>query len=132
MKYDDFLKVEKIRSKPRHLESKIQRQIVQWFRENYPMYLIAAIPNGGKRNALEAKIMKAEGVLAGFSDIIIIAKHRVMFVEIKTEKGRQSNYQKTFQANVERLGFSYEICRSLKQFVLAVDRWLKLQPPSAL
>ena len=126
MKYDDFLMAEKIKSKPRHLESLIQRQIVQWFRENYPMYLIAAIPNGGKRNALEAKIMKAEGVLAGFSDIIIIAKHRVMFVEVKTDKGRQSTYQKTFQANVEYLGFTYEICRSLKQFVLAVDRWLKL------
>ena len=54
--------------------------MVSWFRLQYPHYIIAAIPNGGQRSALEAKIMKGEGVLAGFSDLIIIAKENVLFV----------------------------------------------------
>lgn len=109
MKYDEFLKKErqkKGRSKPRHIESQIQIQMVKWFRLQYPRYIIAAIPNGGQRSALEAKIMKGEGVLAGFSDLIIIARENVLFIEVKTKDGYQSDLQAKFQSDVERLGFS--------------------------
>lgn len=128
MKYDEFLKREasrKPRSKPRHIESQIQQQMVKWFRLQYPKYIIAAIPNGGRRNALEAKIMKGEGVLAGFSDLIIIAPQNVLFVEVKTKDGEQSDLQKIFQSDVERLGFQYSVCRSLQDFQLTVEKWLK-------
>lgn len=111
--------------KPRHIESQIQRQMVAWFRLQYPRYIIAAVPNGGRRNALEAKIMKGEGVLAGFSDLVIIADRNVLFVEVKTKDGRQSENQKTFQTNIERLGFEYKICRSLSSFQLTIENWLK-------
>ena len=110
MKYDELLKKEsqkKVRSKPRHIESQIQIQMVKWFRLQYPRYIIAAIPNGGQRSAIEAKIMKGEGVLAGFSDLIIIAKGNVLFVEVKTKSGYQSDLQAKFQSDVERLGFQY-------------------------
>lgn len=128
MKYDDFLKKqnqEKSNHRPRHIESQIQRQMVQWFRLQYPKYIIAAIPNGGQRNALEAKIMKGEGVLAGFSDLIIIAYNNVLFIEVKTKEGRQSELQKKFQADVERLGFQYSVCRSLQDFQMTVEKWFR-------
>lgn len=128
MKYDEFLKKEsaqKPRATPRHLESHLQIQMVKWFRLQYPLYIIAAIPNGGHRNAIEAKIMKGEGVLAGFSDLIIVALNNILFIEVKTEKGKQSASQKKFQSDVERLGFQYSICRSLQDFQFTVERWLK-------
>ena len=128
MKYDDFLKKQnqgKSNRRPRHIESQIQRQMVQWFRLQYPKYIIAAIPNGGQRNALEAKIMKGEGVLAGFSDLIVIAYNNVLFIEVKTKEGRQSELQKKFQADVERLGFQYSVCRSLQDFQMTVEKWLR-------
>ena len=128
MKYDEFLKKEsqkKSRSKPRHIESHIQIQMVKWFRLQYPRYIIAAIPNGGQRSALEAKIMKGEGVLAGFSDLIVIAKGNVLFVEVKTKDGKQSDFQIKFQSDVERLGFQYSICRSLEDFIMTVEKWIK-------
>ena len=128
MKYDEFLKKEsqkKVRSKPRHIESHIQIQMVKWFRLQYPYYIIAAIPNGGQRSALEAKIMKGEGVLAGFSDLIVIAKGNVLFVEVKTKDGKQSDFQMKFQSDVERLGFQYSICRSLEDFIMTVEKWIK-------
>lgn len=128
MKYDEFLKKEiqkKGRSKPRHIESQIQIQMVKWFRLKYPRYIIAAIPNGGQRSALEAKIMKGEGVLAGFSDLIIIAKGNILFIEVKTRSGKQSDLQIKFQLDVERLGFQYIICRSLEDFIMTVEKWIK-------
>lgn len=116
---------EKRHRKPQHIESQIQRQMILWFRLQYPRYIIAAIPNGGRRNALEAKIMKSEGVLAGFSDLIIIADRSVLFVEVKTKTGRQSESQKKFQTDVERLGFQYSICRSLQDFQLTIEKFLR-------
>lgn len=128
MTYDEFLKKEsqkKGRSKPRHIESQIQIQMVKWFRLQYPRYIIAAIPNGGQRSALEAKIMKGEGVLAGFSDLIIIVRENVLFIEVKTNDGIQSDLQAKFQSDVERLGFQYSICRCLDEFILTIEKWLK-------
>lgn len=130
MKYDELLKLQAKtshqRQPPRHIESQIQRQMVQWFRLQYPQYIIAAIPNGGYRNSLEAKIMKAEGVLAGFSDLIIVAHKKILFVEVKTKQGCQSKLQEKFQADVERLGYQYSLCRSLPDFCLTVNNWLKM------
>lgn len=127
MKYDEFLKQmrERRHQRPRHIESGIQQQMVTWFRAQYPGYVVAAIPNGGYRNAAEAAIMKREGVLAGFSDLIVIADRNVLFVEVKTRTGRQSALQKEFERKVNNLGFEYIVCRSLPDFVQSVGRWLK-------
>ena len=128
MKFDEFLKKvanEKVRRKPRHIESKIQQSCVLWFHVAYPNYVILSIPNGGSRNRMEAANMKREGLLAGAADLLIIAERAILFVEMKTEKGRQQETQKIFQQNVERLGHSYKICRSLSDFQMTVERWLK-------
>jgi hypothetical protein len=61
------------RAKPRHLEAQEQRLFVQRFRldprtRDLPA---CAIPNGGKRGAREAALMKAEGVSAGAPDWVL-------------------------------------------------------------
>ena len=71
-----------------------------------------AIPNGGRRDVREGGRLKREGVLAGASDIIII-NNKVYFIEVKTEKGRQTETQKAFQSQVIGLGHEYKIWRSL-------------------
>lgn len=129
MKFDEFknkyLETDKPRRKLRHIEEDIQSSCVTWFRLTYPQYVIFACPNGGSRNRLEAINMKRSGVLAGVSDLIIIAKRAVLFVKMKTKTGRQRENQKTFQSNIERLGFEYKICRSLSSFQLTIEKWLK-------
>ena len=42
-----------------------------------------AIPNGGSRNSIEAKNLKREGVRAGVSDMQVILKDKVLFIEMK-------------------------------------------------
>jgi hypothetical protein len=62
-----------VRRKPQHLEAIEQRLFVQRFRldpatRDLPA---CAIPNGGKRSAREAALMKAEGVTAGAPDWVL-------------------------------------------------------------
>ena len=42
-----------------------------------------AIPNGGSRNKMEAVNLKREGVKAGVSDMQVILKDKVLFIEMK-------------------------------------------------
>lgn len=127
MKFDELLKrCNTTRRKPRHIESNIQQAVVKWFRMQYPRFIIAAVPNGGFRNAREAAIMQREGVLAGFADLVVIARRNVLFLEMKTTKGQQSDKQKEFQNKVSKLGFEYIVCRSFEQARLAIERWLKV------
>lgn len=126
MKFDDFLKRSQLtKKKPRHIESEIQQSVVQWFRMKYPNYIIAAVPNGGFRNAREAAIMQREGVLAGFADLIIISKQHILFLELKTPIGVLSKKQKEFQKKVNNLGFQYVVCRSFDQAVMVIVSWIK-------
>lgn len=129
MKSDEFkakyAAARKPRRKPRHIEEGIQAACIKWFRLAFHRYIAFSVPNGGLRNKLEAINMKRAGALAGVSDLILVADHSVLFVEMKTEKGKQSEYQKKFQADVERLGFEYKICRSLQDFQITVEHWIK-------
>lgn len=103
-------------------EDQIQQQIFTWYNNNYCLknhnqrHIIFSVPNGGSRNILEAKKMKLTGTLAGVSDLIIIQQNKTIFVEVKTEKGIQSDVQKDFQTRVSNLGFEYLIVRSLEDF----------------
>lgn len=99
-------------------EDQLQQKIVIDFRNRNLKNdnLIFSVPNGGSRNPIEAMKLKKTGTLAGVSDLIIMAPNRIIFLELKTEKGIQSEVQKNFQKNVEALGFEYLLIRNLKQY----------------
>lgn len=100
-------------------ESQLQQQIVLFERNNYSIKnesLIFAVPNGGSRNPIEAKNLKLTGSMAGVSDLILIIESKVYFIELKIEKGIQSDLQKTFETKVNNLGFKYLIIRSLEDY----------------
>ena len=103
----------------RHIEDNLQRTIIRYLRLKGIM--VFAVPNGGSRNVREAHNLKLSGVLAGVSDLIILMQKRAVFVELKTDKGRQSEYQKKFQQDVESLGFEYLIWRSLDDCIKFVN-----------
>ena len=104
----------------RHLEDNLQRAIVRYLR--LKGILVFHIPNGGSRNAREAHNLKLSGVLAGVSDLVILMQNRAVFVELKTDKGRQSDNQKKFQQDVEALGFEYLIWRSIDDCIKFVEK----------
>lgn len=116
------------RSNPKHDESKLQIVCITWFRLQYPEYVLFAIPNGGFRNGKEAKILKAEGVLAGVADLFLMFPNNGymgMFIEMKFGKGKQSDFQITFQENAEKQGYKYVIANSLESFMEEVNSYIK-------
>jgi len=97
-------------------ESKIQQEIVVFFKNNYclknmnPKCEIFSVPN-----EMQMKF-RSTGLLSGASDLIVLMKNRCIFVEVKTEIGKQSDKQKDFEKTVTDLGFEYYLVRSLEQF----------------
>lgn len=102
-------------------ESRIQYEIVSWYNNNFclkfhdPQHFIFSVPNESK-DRKETMIKKSMGLKAGVSDLIIIQPDKVLFVEVKTDTGRQSPKQKEFQSIVELMGYPYLIVRSLEDF----------------
>ena len=112
-----------------HEESVIQRACVQWFRLSHRGMsgLLFSVPNGAKMSITQAKVMKAEGLLSGVSDLILLypsSKYHGLCVEMKTVKGRQSDSQREFQRSVEEAGYKYIICRSIDDFIREIGNYL--------
>jgi hypothetical protein len=107
-------------------EDILQSQIYKYYHNNYctklnnPPHLIFSVPNGGFRNKIEAMKMKATGLLAGVSDLIVIQPNRIIFIELKILKGNQSSQQKEFEEKIKKLGFEYYVCKSLEEFKIII------------
>lgn len=118
------------RKRPSDEEHRIQCACVQWFRYQHPecRHNLFAVPNGGRRDKTTGAKMKAEGVLAGVADLILLkpnAKHGALLIEMKTRIGRQADTQRKWQRLIERDGYKYVVCRSLEDFIREVDTYLQ-------
>ena len=114
-------------------EHNLQCACVKWFAYQHPELqgLLFAIPNGGARNKATAGKLKAEGVVAGVADLILLVprnKYHGLCIEMKTEKGRQSPEQKGWMEMVEAKGYRYIIIRSLELFINSVEHYLERKP----
>jgi hypothetical protein len=102
-------------------EAKVQQEMVVWFRNNYQRKgvdkgIIFSIPNERAGGYMAMKDLLLTGLLSGVSDLIVVLKGKVLFVEVKNEKGKQSPKQILFQKQVENLGFKYYLVRNLEDF----------------
>lgn len=104
-------------------EEQIQRAIVQWARlQLIPEVIFFHVPNGEKRSLATGARLKAMGVLAGVPDLVLMwggidCHPRILFVEVKTPKGRVSRAQKEFVPLAGYVGAKWEIARSLGDFI---------------
>lgn len=119
----------KVRRKPDDKEHRLQSSCVQWFRLQFPEYAhsLFAVPNGGRRDKATGARLKAEGVVAGVADLILLRQSKgygALLIEMKTKAGRQAATQKEWQRKVERDGYRYVVCRSLEEFMDAVRDYL--------
>ena len=117
--------------RPSDEEHRIQRSCVRWFNLKHQSLKgrLFAVPNGGKRDALTGAKLKAEGVVAGVADLILLVPNRfygALLVEMKTASGRQSASQKEWERIVTDKGeYKYVVCHSLEDFINEVDNYLK-------
>ena len=121
-------------------EHRLQCACVRWFAYQHPELrgLLFAVPNGGARSKATAGMLKAEGVVAGVADLILLVPRCVkakddegwyntihgLCIEMKTPKGYQSPEQKAWQAKVEAEGYRYAVVRSIEQFIDTIENYL--------
>ena len=102
------------------MENNIQADIYKWYTNTYclknhsPRNIIFSVPNGSNRSIQEAMMLKATGLLAGVSDLILVHNGRVIFIEVKQPTKKQQPNQIEFEQRVKAQGFEYFVVYSLK------------------
>lgn len=97
-------------------EDNLQAACVRWFKLSR-LGVIFAVPNGGSRNVAEAVKLKRIGVTAGVSDLIAILNNgKVLFIELKVGRNKQTELQKEFELRITELGHTYIVVRSFDEF----------------
>jgi len=94
-------------------EADLQIKIIQFFRKEYPNYIIFSVPNELARNNAKYRSM---GVLGGVSDIIVLMNNKTLFIELKHGKNKQTPAQEYFENKVNTLGFDYFVVYDIDQF----------------
>ena len=117
------------RKKPGHVESDLQIRCVKWFAYQYQHLrpLLFAVPNGGRRDARTGAILKAEGVHAGVSDLLLLCPNKSfhgLCIEMKKTDGYQRPSQKEWQQAVEEQGYKYIVCRTIDDFISGINDYL--------
>lgn len=113
----------------RHGESDLQIACVRWFNYEYPQYqkLLFSVPNGGRRSVITAKVLKAEGVVSGVSDLILMVPmypFHALCIEMKYGKGKQTPKQKEWESLVTHFNYKYEVVYSFEEFTSLINLYL--------
>lgn len=132
-----------LKRKPQYLEAIEQRLFIKRLRldprtRDLPW---CSVPNGGKRNAREAALLKAEGVQAGVPDwlcfvVRMVSPHNVLeitcglAIEFKSPsgKGRVSPAQKQWHEQLEHNGWEVHICTTAEEAWKVTMRYLFNEP----
>lgn len=104
---------------------------VNWMSGKYPeLELLLHIPNGGKRNKLEAIRLKREGVRAGVPDLFLPVargKYHGMFVELKAGKGKPTNLQKEWIRRLNEQGYHALVINGWEAAAKAIMEYLRME-----
>lgn len=101
-------------------EADLQRAVVQALRVALPRTAIIhhcanEVTEPGARGARRQAILVGMGVHPGFADLLVLCDGRVLFLELKSVKGRLSPAQRGFRDAVLEQGFGWALVRSLDE-----------------
>ncbi|RYC70833.1 VRR-NUC domain-containing protein [Spirosoma sordidisoli] len=108
-------------------EHGLQARCVKWFRRQYPQLLLVAVPNAAKRSFKLAAMLKAEGMLSGFPDLILCfpsGEYGALFIEMKTVNGTPSPEQIVVHAYLRAAGYLVIMPRTFEEFQSQVNQYL--------
>lgn len=87
------------------------------------MMVLTMFKIGKATSARIVKWLRKMGFIQGISDLVVGYNGATHYVELKTERGKQSEKQKEFQRRVEKCGFTYTIVRSLNELKTLLKSW---------
>ena len=101
----------------RYDELKIQAECFRWLRSKG--VFCHSIPNEADgRSMVSQQMLISAGLTPGVADMLAWfgskGKTEICYIEFKTAKGRQSDYQKAFERKCAEWGVRYFLCRSLE------------------
>ena len=111
-----------------------QVALMQWWELSshlfgIPEQLLFAIPNGGQRNLIVARKLKAEGVRAGVPDLFLAVPsmgYNGLFVEMKqAHAGRTSSAQNEMLSLLEAQGFRTAVCHGWRNAAFTIRAYLE-------
>lgn len=111
----------------RPLERVIQRQVVAYLTARG--IRTAHVPNGSQlaggavSRARQMNALKADGLRAGFPDLILLSKHGVGFLEVKREGEKLSDRQTVWRAEIEELNLPWACVRSVDDVKETLAEW---------
>jgi hypothetical protein len=96
-------------------ESQHQKAFFEWLSNFRPKTrsLTFAIPNGGRRDAREARNLKLQGVTPGVPDIFMAIPSKGfngLFIELKSGKNKTTKSQDLMIYNLRDNGYRVDIC----------------------
>lgn len=116
-----------------HKESDEQQALFVWSKlaqaQHPELSLLHSIPNGGKRNRLEAIRLKREGALAGVSDIFLPVSRggfHGLYIELKVKDGKPSSNQKWWIAETTKQGYFSTVCFGWVEASEVIKKYLSM------
>lgn len=88
---------------------------------------VFSIPNEGKRNYYNARMLISAGLKKGVSDIFValpVPPYHGMFIEMKSVKGKPTKEQVKFQQDVMGKGYMAVICYGAQQAIKVLQAYL--------
>lgn len=131
----------KPKTSPRHIEDNHQASYFGWVLlmaiQDERYNLIVAVPNGGRRNKMEAARLKKQGVRAGYPDIIVDSPSP-FYVGLRIELKRPivtgeakpvvSPEQKNWLTRLQRAGYVCCVCYGVDQAIAATQAYMAGSP----
>ena len=113
-------------------ESYHQQQLFlwsQWVSGKWPeLELMYHVPNEGKRSKAAGGRLKAEGLKAGVPDIclpVARGKYHGLYIELKSEKGRETEAQSWWLAALRRQGYAARVCHGWVEARECIEKYLE-------
>lgn len=100
-------------------EAQHQMAVFKWsaqphIRKKYPeLKMLYHVPNGGRRDKIEAKHLKSQGVRKGVPDLDLPVPRKGyhgLKIEMKADKGRLSPEQKWWIEELQKQGYLCKVC----------------------
>lgn len=112
-------------------EATEQERVIDWCRwheQRMPeLRLIFHIPNGGSRNEIEAKHLKAQGVKAGVPDLCLPVPRgecHGLYIEMKYGRNKTTPKQEEWLGALREQGYKTEICYGADEAITALKEYL--------
>ena len=113
-------------------ESQIQQAVFEWteaMSRKYPeLKLMYHIPNGNKRDKIEAAHLKRQGVRAGVPDLclpVASGRYHGLYLELKSERGRLQDSQRVWISDLNKQGYAAYVCYGFDEAKTAIEKYLR-------